>query len=161
MLPAQLRLSRSGRNHVGVFHIMGRTQRGGAFPGGLFEATAGVIDCELLQNGAAGDLVAHAPNMRFIPAFVSDVDALLARKAWRFETLSPALQGSVFPSLVLHAMWQGVLPSWTALASAALASNAGARAVHHPTPVIFLHSSPVFVAWRHNLRFACSGRWLC
>src|SRR5256885_12425449 len=62
------------------FHIWDRTQRG-VFPKGTFEATAGVMLCDLLRTPRGGVWWASAKNKGFIPAFVSDVDAVLSRES--------------------------------------------------------------------------------
>ena len=60
------------------FHIWDRTQRG-VFPKGTFEATAGAMMCDLLLT-ARGEAWWHsAKHVGFIPGFVADVDALLAK----------------------------------------------------------------------------------
>jgi len=60
------------------FHIWDRTQRG-VFPKGTFEATAGAMICDLLLT-ARGEAWWHsAKHVGFIPGFVADVDALLAK----------------------------------------------------------------------------------
>ena len=60
------------------FHIWDRTQRG-VFPKGTFEATAGVFLSGLLTTPRGGTWWHNAKNTGFIPAFVSDVDAILAK----------------------------------------------------------------------------------
>src|SRR5947199_3141988 len=61
-----------------AFHMWDRTQRG-VFPKGTFELTAGPLLCSLLRT-ARGEAWWHsAKDVGFIPRFVVDVDALLAR----------------------------------------------------------------------------------
>jgi hypothetical protein len=76
----QLRLEQMLQEYAWAsFHIWDRTQRG-VFPKGTFEATAGVMLCDLLRTARGGAWWASAKNKGFIPAFVSDVDAVLAKK---------------------------------------------------------------------------------
>src|SRR5437763_9551681 len=73
----QLRLEQMLQEYAWAsFHIWDRTQRG-VFPKGTFEATAGVMLCDLLRTACGGAWWASAKNKGFIPAFVADVDALL------------------------------------------------------------------------------------
>ena len=58
------------------FHIWDRTQRG-VFPKGTFEATAGVMMCDLLRTQRGEAWWRSAKYVGFIPGFVADVDALL------------------------------------------------------------------------------------
>jgi hypothetical protein len=60
------------------FHIWDRTQRG-VFPKGTFEATAGAFLCGLLTTPRGGTWWRNAKLTGFIPGFVSDVDAVLAK----------------------------------------------------------------------------------
>ena len=60
------------------FHIWDRTQRG-VFPKGTFEATAGVYLCGLLRTPAGRAWWDGSKQHGFIPQFVADVDAQLAR----------------------------------------------------------------------------------
>jgi hypothetical protein len=75
----QLRLEQMLAEHAWAsFHIWDRTQRG-VFPKGTFELTAGPLLCSLLRT-ARGEAWWHsAKDVGFIPRFVVDVDALLAR----------------------------------------------------------------------------------
>ena len=75
----QLRLEQMLAEHAWAsFHIWDRTQRG-VFPKGTFELTAGPLLCSLLRT-ARGETWWHsAKDVGFIPRFVVDVDALLAR----------------------------------------------------------------------------------
>ena len=59
------------------FHIWDRTQRG-VFPKGTFEATGGLLFCEVLRTKRGGAWWRTAKTQGFIPQFVTDVDALLA-----------------------------------------------------------------------------------
>jgi len=75
----QLRLEQMLQEYAWAsFHIWDRTQRG-VFPKGTFEATAGVMICDLLRTARGGAWWASAKSKAFIPAFIADVDALLAR----------------------------------------------------------------------------------
>ena len=62
------------------FHIWDRTQRG-VFPKGTFEATAGVMMCDLLRTPGGEAWWRSAKHVGFIPGFVADVDALLAKNS--------------------------------------------------------------------------------
>ena len=76
----QLRLEQMLQEYAWAsFHIWDRTQRG-VFPKGTFEATAGVALCDLLRTARGGAWWASAKNKGFIPAFVADVDAMLAKE---------------------------------------------------------------------------------
>jgi hypothetical protein len=76
---SQLRLEQMLQEYAWAsFHIWDRTQRG-VFPKGTFEATAGVMLCDLLQTERGAAWWRGAKNKGFIPAFVADVDALLAK----------------------------------------------------------------------------------
>jgi len=61
------------------FHIWDRTQRG-VFPKGTFEATAGVMMCDLLRTQRGEAWWRRAKHVGFIPGFVADVDALLQKQ---------------------------------------------------------------------------------
>src|SRR6266581_5877392 len=61
------------------FHIWDRTQRG-VFPKGTFEATAGVMMCDLLRTPRGEAWWRSAKHVGFIPGFVADVDALLQKQ---------------------------------------------------------------------------------
>ena len=75
----QLRLEQMLQEYAWAsFHIWDRTQRG-VFPKGTFEATSGVMLCELLGTPGGGDWWASAKHKGFVPAFVVDVDAVLAK----------------------------------------------------------------------------------
>ena len=75
----QLRLEQMLAEHAWAsFHIWDRTQRG-VFPKGTFELTAGPLLCSLLRT-ARGEAWWHsAKDVGFIPRFVVDVDAVLAK----------------------------------------------------------------------------------
>jgi hypothetical protein len=60
------------------FHIWDRTQRG-VFPKGTFEATAGPLLSGVLRAVRGAAWWRSAKLSGFIPAFVADVDAVLAR----------------------------------------------------------------------------------
>ena len=77
----QLRLEQMLQEHAwAAFHIWERTQRG-IFPKGTFEATAGLLLCILLKTPRGEEWWRNAKNVGFIPGYVSDVDALLAKNA--------------------------------------------------------------------------------
>jgi hypothetical protein len=59
------------------FHIWDRTQRG-VFPKGTFEATAGPLLATVLLTPRGGMWWNRAKLAGFIPAYVADVDAVLA-----------------------------------------------------------------------------------
>jgi hypothetical protein len=60
------------------FHIWDRTQRG-VFPQGTFDMTAGPLLSRVLRSKRGHAWWSNARNAGFIPAFVTDVDAMLAR----------------------------------------------------------------------------------
>ena len=60
------------------FHIWDRTQRG-VFPHVTFEMTAGPLLSRVLRTGRGGAWWSNAKHAGFIPAFVADVDAVLAK----------------------------------------------------------------------------------
>ena len=73
----QLRLEQMLAEHAWAsFHIWDRTQRG-VFPKGTFEATAGVMMCDLLRTQRGEAWWRRAKHVGFIPGFVADVDALI------------------------------------------------------------------------------------
>jgi hypothetical protein len=75
----QLRLEQMlQENTWAAFHIWERTQRG-IFPKGTFEATAGVLLFGLLTTARGADWWRSAKHLGFIPGFVADVDAVLAK----------------------------------------------------------------------------------
>ncbi len=61
------------------FHIWDRTQRG-VFPKGTFEWTSGAFLCRLLRTARGSAWWRSAKHLGFIPAFVTDVDAILAEQ---------------------------------------------------------------------------------
>jgi hypothetical protein len=63
-----------------AFHIWDRTQRG-IFPKGTFESTAGPLLCGLLRTARGGTWWRSAKHTGFIPGFVLDVDAVLAKNS--------------------------------------------------------------------------------
>src|SRR5438093_11640481 len=75
----QLRLEQMLAEHAWAsFHIWDRTQRG-VFPKGTFELTAGPLLRSLLKTPRGEAWWSSAKREGFIPAFILDVDALLAR----------------------------------------------------------------------------------
>jgi hypothetical protein len=62
------------------FHIWDRTQRG-IFPKGTFELTGGAYLHNVLMTAGGDAWWRSAKNVGFVPAFVADVDALLAKSA--------------------------------------------------------------------------------
>jgi hypothetical protein len=62
------------------FHIWERTQRG-IFPKGTFELTAGPLLSGLLRTVRGGAWWRSAKHTGFMPAFVADVDAVLAKNS--------------------------------------------------------------------------------
>jgi len=79
--PEQLRLEQYLQELTwACFHIWDRTQRG-IFPKGTFELTGGAYLQTLLVTAGGGAWWRSARNLGFIPAFVADVDALLAKSA--------------------------------------------------------------------------------
>ena len=77
----QLRLEQMLQEYAWAsFHIWDRTQRG-VFPKGTFEATAGVMMCDLLRTPSGEAWWCGAKHVGFIPGLVADVDALLAKNS--------------------------------------------------------------------------------
>ena len=77
----QLRLEQMLQEYAWAsFHIWDRTQRS-VFPKGTFELTAGVLLCTLLKTPRGEAWWRSAKGNGFIPAFVSDVDTVLARNS--------------------------------------------------------------------------------
>ncbi|HSV62441.1 MAG TPA: hypothetical protein VLH83_03785 [Chthoniobacterales bacterium] len=75
----QLRLEQMlQENAWASFHIWERTQRG-IFPRGTFELTAGPLMSLLLKTERGAAWWRTAKHIGFIPAYVTDVDALLAK----------------------------------------------------------------------------------
>jgi len=75
----QLRLEQMLQENLWAsFHIWERTQRG-IFPKGTFELTAGPLMSELLKTERGGAWWGKAKHVGFIPAYVADVDAVLAK----------------------------------------------------------------------------------
>ena len=82
----QLRLDQMlGEYAWASFHIWDRTQRG-VYPKGTFEATAGPLLCDVLSTARGGTWWGSAKHTGFIPEFVKDVDAVLARKSGTSST---------------------------------------------------------------------------
>src|SRR5256885_5977763 len=74
----QLRLEQMLQEYAWAsFHIWDRTLRG-VFPKGTFEATTGAFLCGLLTTPRGGSWWRSAKDIGFVPAFVTDVDAVLA-----------------------------------------------------------------------------------
>src|SRR3977135_221363 len=75
----QLRLEQMLAENVWAsFHIWERTQRG-IFPKGTFELTAGPLLSGMLRTVRGGAWWGRAKHTGFIPGFVADVDAALAK----------------------------------------------------------------------------------
>src|SRR5256886_3285136 len=75
----QLRLEQMLAEHAwAAFHIWDRTQRG-VFPKGTFEMTCGPLLCGLLRTVRGAVWWHDAKYAGFIPGFVLDVDAILAK----------------------------------------------------------------------------------
>ena len=75
----QLRLEHFlGENAWAAFHIWDRTQRG-VFPKGTFELTCGPHLSGLLRTPRGSAWWRTAKHAGFIPAYVADVDAVLAK----------------------------------------------------------------------------------
>ncbi|HEX9473058.1 MAG TPA: hypothetical protein VF931_02635 [Steroidobacteraceae bacterium] len=78
--PDQLRLEQFlSENAWAAFHIWDRTQRG-IFPKGTFEMTGGVLLSGLLRTVRGGAWWNSTKHRGFIPGFVVDVDAMLAKE---------------------------------------------------------------------------------
>jgi hypothetical protein len=79
----QLRLEQFLQEHAwAAFHIWDRTQRG-VFPKGTFEMTGGALLCGLLRTKGGSAWWRQARAVGFIPAFVTDVDAMLSLEGER------------------------------------------------------------------------------
>ena len=77
----QLRLEQFLAQHVWAgFHIWDRTRRG-VFPKGTFELTAGPLLIGLLLTVRGGAWWRSAKKAGFIPEYVADVDAVIAKGA--------------------------------------------------------------------------------
>jgi len=75
----QLRLEQFlSENAWAAFHIWDRTQRR-IFPKGTFELTGGILLCSLFRTARGGDWWRDAKHIGFVPGFVTDVDAMLAK----------------------------------------------------------------------------------
>lgn len=61
-----------------AFHIWDRTKRG-VFPPGTFEQTGGALLSNVLKTHRGGAWWASAKSVGFVPEYVADVDALLAK----------------------------------------------------------------------------------
>jgi len=74
----QLRLEQMLQEYAwAAFHIWDRTQRG-VFPQGTFEATGGLMICDLLRTPGGREWWNGAKHRGFLPAYVADVEAMLA-----------------------------------------------------------------------------------
>jgi hypothetical protein len=74
----QFRLEQMLQEHAWAsFHIWERTQRG-VFPPGTFELTAGALLRVVLATTRGREWWQDAKHVGFVPAFVADVDAVLA-----------------------------------------------------------------------------------
>ena len=74
----QLRLEQMlQENAWAAFHIWDRTRRG-VFPKGTFELTGGALLCTILKTPRGEAWWQSAKTVRFIPDYVTDVDAVLA-----------------------------------------------------------------------------------
>src|SRR2546430_15898355 len=83
----QLRLEQMlGENLWASFHIWERTQRG-IFPKGTFELTTGPHLSGLLRTVRGEAWWRSAKHIGFIPGFVADVDAVLAKENGVFEVV--------------------------------------------------------------------------
>jgi hypothetical protein len=75
----QLRLEQMLQEHAwAAFHIWDRTQRG-VFPPGTFELTGGALLDSVLRTVRGGAWWQRAKHVGFVPGFVVDVDAMLAK----------------------------------------------------------------------------------
>jgi len=61
-----------------AFHIWDRTRRG-VFPAGTFEQTGGALLLNVLKTHRGGAWWESAKSVGFVPEYVADVDALVAR----------------------------------------------------------------------------------
>ena len=87
----QLRLEQMLAEYAwAAFHIWDRTQRG-IFPKGTFESTAGPLLCSLLRTARGGIWWRSAKHTGFIPGFVVDVDAVLAKNTEAYSGASVAV----------------------------------------------------------------------
>lgn len=89
----QLRLEQVlQENAWAAYHIWDRTQRG-IFPPGTFELTGGALLCGLLTTARGGAWWRGAKHIGFVPGFVADVDAVLAKdgkaSATQLQAASP------------------------------------------------------------------------
>jgi hypothetical protein len=75
----QLRLEQMLQEYAwAAFHIWDRTQRG-IFPPGTFELTGGAALSGVLRTARGGAWWRSAKHIGFVPGFVSDVDAMIAK----------------------------------------------------------------------------------
>jgi hypothetical protein len=90
----QLRLEQMLQEYAWAsFHIWDRTQRG-VFPKGTFEATAGALLCSILTTPRGGTWWRSAKHTGFIPGFVADVDAVLAKNSGASVVVTEDTHGS-------------------------------------------------------------------
>ena len=84
----QLRLEQMLQEYAwAAFHIWDRTQRG-VFPKGTFEATCGPLLCDVLRTPRGGTWWRNAKHTGFIPGFVLDIDAVLAKNSGSFVVVN-------------------------------------------------------------------------
>jgi hypothetical protein len=89
----QLRLENMLQEYAWAsFHIWDRTQRG-VFPKGTFEATAGLMLSIVLGTVRGAAWWRSAKHVGFIPAFVADVDAVIAKQSAASVTTGSAVSG--------------------------------------------------------------------
>jgi hypothetical protein len=80
----QLRLEQMLQEQAwAAFHIWDRTQRG-VFPKGTFEATGGALLNSVLKTQRGEAWWRTAKHVGFVPGFVADVDAVLAKDGGAF-----------------------------------------------------------------------------
>lgn len=76
----QLRMEQMLQEYLwAAFHIWDRTQRG-VFPPGTFEWSNGRLLADMLTTARGSVWWQHAKHVGFVPAFVVDVDAVVAKK---------------------------------------------------------------------------------
>ena len=89
----QLRLANMlQENAWASFHIWDRTQRG-VFPKGTFEATAGPLLSAILNTLRGAAWWRDAKHVGFIPGFVADVDAVIAKGSAASTAANAAASG--------------------------------------------------------------------
>ena len=93
----QLRLEQMlQENAWACYHIWDRTQRG-IFPQGTFELTGGAYLLALLTAQRGATWWRSAKHIGFIPAFVADVDAMLARHKGESPVTPKAVPSGILP----------------------------------------------------------------